>query len=751
MNRKKTPPNDAQNQTSSPLADTLRSATVQFEEKVSELSLLRRVGDIARYVFDLKGFSEKLLSIILEETRAENCSFMVADPETNKLVVKAAQGRNKEHTFFDDLSASPITFSFGQGVCGKAASEQKTILINDVRIDSDYEKQKNRVPIGSIISTPLIDRGRLLGVINISHSKPDSFVHNNRRTMELLGDFLSCLVSNAIDYVRLRDQEKFRAMSEGIRLAVMLVDTATHTIIDCNTYTAEWLDCPREDISGRKNFAGLLDPKHRAAAGQMLNDIRENGTCTTRELDFVMSDGSRHTCEMSGNLIRYQERDVLHLTARDITDTKKALDEVQKTRDFLDNVINSSLECIIINNPDGTIRRVNDAFLDLLGYARDEVLEKHMSEFSLMSPGTYATTTGSQVLITENHRQDACKAMERLFRDGKIGNWETCLVRKDGRLVPVDQNIVLLYEQAQEVTGALSVIRDISQRRLAEEELKRSEERYRGLIENANDAIISANLDGEIIDWNKKAEELFGYTRDEILGRNPSVLVPEEDRHKQLDTMEIMRNDRDLSRFGITVSGTARRKDGSVFHSETSYFALELHGEFYLTALVRDISERKDMEHRLLQSEKLRSLGELAGGVAHDFNNILAAILGRTQLLKRFINPLPSSDNVESTFSTLQGGLDIIEKAALDGAETVRRIQEFSRREDDAEYFFSVDIHQIIDDSIEFTKTKWKDDAEAKQIEITINRDYADVPAIAGNPSELRELFTNLINNAVDP
>jgi len=98
----------------------------------------------------------------------------------------------------------------------------------------------------------------------------------------------------------------------------------------------------------------------------------------------------------------------------------------------------------------------------------------------------------------------------------------------------------------------------------------------------------------------------------------------------------------------------------------------------------------------------------------------------------------------------LKESIEVIEKAAMDGAETVRRIQEFARKRKDDHYFSQVDINDLIDGSLEFTRIRWKNKSETKGIQINIQKELSPLPPIAGSASELREVFTNLINNALD-
>jgi GAF domain-containing protein len=154
--------------------------------------------------------------------------------------------------------------------------------------------------------------------------------------------------------------------------------------------------------------------------------------------------------------------------------------------------------------------------------------------------------------------------------------------------------------------------------------------------------------------------------------------------------------------------------------------------------LTRAYQELKTAQEHLVQTEKLRALGEMASGVAHDFNNILAAILGRVQLI------LSQTED-----STARRWLQIIERAALDGAQTVRQIQEFTRirRDQPAE---TVDVNQVVRDAVEMTQTRWRDQAQSQGLEVRVAAELGPVPPVDGHPAELRQVLTNLILNAVD-
>jgi len=157
--------------------------------------------------------------------------------------------------------------------------------------------------------------------------------------------------------------------------------------------------------------------------------------------------------------------------------------------------------------------------------------------------------------------------------------------------------------------------------------------------------------------------------------------------------------------------------------------------------LEKTIQELKTTQDQLIQSEKLRALGNLASGVAHDFNNVLAAILGRAQLLLRKVED-----------PELVKWLKVIEQLANDGAATVERMQKFSRihRARSERDFQELDINEMVQEVIQITRPKWKDEAELKGIKTEIETDLRKLAKTIGNASEIKEVLTNLIFNSIE-
>jgi signal transduction histidine kinase/ActR/RegA family two-component response regulator len=158
----------------------------------------------------------------------------------------------------------------------------------------------------------------------------------------------------------------------------------------------------------------------------------------------------------------------------------------------------------------------------------------------------------------------------------------------------------------------------------------------------------------------------------------------------------------------------------------------------HVEELSRYIAEQERIQEQFSQLEKLSALGELASGVAHDFNNTLAGILGRAQLLQR-------TEDLE----TIKSGLKIITKTAEDGAKTIKRIQDFARQRRDHD-FAPVAVDQLLFDVSEITRPRWKDRAQAANVQISLDLQIRSNALVMGDASEMREVLVNMVFNAVD-
>jgi PAS domain S-box-containing protein len=263
--------------------------------------------------------------------------------------------------------------------------------------------------------------------------------------------------------------------------------------------------------------------------------------------------------------------------------------------------------------------------------------------------------------------------------------------------------------------------------------LAESEAKYRILVESSPLGILIVQA-GRAVFVNLAFERMTGRTAaDLVSGRaDPLAGFHSESQAKLRDAIAGLGDVEGQVPVQI-VHASGRR----VF-AEVQTASLVFQNEPATMVLVSDVSTLRDLQEQLLRGEKLRALGELSAGVAHDFNNILGIILGRAQLLQMRV----SDPDVIS-------GLDVIRKAAEDGGQTVRRIQQFSRtREERAQEILA--LPAIAEEVVEITRGKWKHESERRGTKVEVRIEAHATPPILGSHAEIREALTNLIFNSVD-
>jgi PAS domain S-box-containing protein len=283
-------------------------------------------------------------------------------------------------------------------------------------------------------------------------------------------------------------------------------------------------------------------------------------------------------------------------------------------------------------------------------------------------------------------------------------------------------------------SAVVCTARDLSELRKVQAVAREHQSLLTNILESARESIYAVDPDGRFKWCNSATLKGLGYQRNDFIGRPLLEMVYESDR-------ELVKEKLDLALAGMPQTYEMRyfAHDGRLRYARVDNSPLVVEGGTTgVLGIARDITEQKEERERAARADKLRALGQLASGVAHDFNNSLAAILGRAQLLRRQISDAPLLRN-----------LDIIQTAAEDAAATVRRIQTFARKSPVKE-FEMLDMRSLLHDAVEITRTRWENEARLRGLEYDVSLDAVGNYHTYGSASELREVFVNLIVNAVD-
>ena len=325
-------------------------------------------------------------------------------------------------------------------------------------------------------------------------------------------------------------------------------------------------------------------------------------------------------------------------------------------------------DAVIAVAPDGTILHLNSQTLDLFGYTREALVGKKI-----------------ELLVPERYRRNHQTHRDDFVHTPKIRRMGAGLDlygrRQDGSEFPVEISLSPLT--LAEGTVVLSAIRDVSDQKRIEEELRRAHQElnrsttkeigeFRGrlasIIDSSEDAIIGKELDGAIVTWNRGAERIYGYTSDEVIGKNIAILAPPDRPDEIPQILEKIRHGQSVEHFeSVRLTKDGRRLDVSISVSPIRDAGGRVIGA---SAIARDITAQKRAEEHLRQAQKMEAVGRLAGGVAHDFNNILGIISACAELLRDRIGAKPE---VNQYIANMRQAVDR-------GTSLTRQLLAFSRK-----------------------------------------------------------------------
>ena len=398
--------------------------------------------------------------------------------------------------------------------------------------------------------------------------------------------------------------------------------------------------------------------------------------------------------------------------SRDMTETNRTQRALQQQIEERRRIFETSQDLILVTNARGILVQVSPSSAAILGYSPEEMLGRSALDF------TYAED------IERANQEARAEGQGRQTR-----NYISRCVHKDGRIVTLSW----MGTWSAPVRRFFYIGRDMTESHKAQEVLRESEQMARGIIETSLDAFVQVDQRGVVRDWNAQAETLFGWSREEALGKSifemmgrpgaPGPLQMALEGFLRSGAEQIRQPRREIQ---------ARRRDGEQFTAELSVTALKIRDGFVFNSFIRDLTEKVATEERIRQAEKMEAMGQLTGGIAHDFNNILTVITGTIEILADAVKEDPQ----------LAAITRMIDEAASRGADLTQHLLAFARKQPLEPR--ETDVNGLIIDTAKLLQRTL-----GEQVEIESVFEEEICPAIV-DPNQLATALLNLALNARD-
>ncbi len=404
---------------------------------------------------------------------------------------------------------------------------------------------------------------------------------------------------------------------------------------------------------------------------------------------------------------------------QELSKKEQEIEKLKLSNLFLETLFNGIDEEILVIRPDFSIVDANRVFLENHGLNRKEVIGKRCYEvtYNLDSPCDskdnpcpleQAKQTGERVELTH-------------YREGE-----------NGQLREFIRIMYPLYKNDRDTPHCfVEISRDVTEYRELIKKLQASEKKFRAILDTATDAILSIDSENRIILFNNAAQRIFGYNRDEVLGKSLNILIPPQygDHYQYVKRFLDKRHSRMM---GKTLSLTALRKSGEEFPIELGLSFFEIGDATAFTAIIRDVSVQRQLEKKLLRSERLAAVGQAVAHVAHEIKNPLMIIGGFSDQIRRILTDERAVKKLDMIFDEIRR----LEKLVQNLGDFTREYRLVKRL---------ADINSVIGDVLKIMAEIYPRDKYRFQELLS-----PDIGEIYCDPDKLKQVFMNIIANSVE-
>jgi len=578
----------------------------------------------------LKAVLERLATGVEEEEPDVRCSILLLDDTGRRL--QTAVAPSLPAFYSEAINGAEIGPEVGS--CGAAAYRRELVVVEDIQSHpywANYRDLAARAGLAACWSIPVFGSdGAVLGTFALYYSKPR---RPSEADLEMI-EFRSRLAGIAIERVLTEralaeSEQKYRTLLDEMADGVYVAQD--HRVVLANTALASLLGYRREDLIGLP-LTDMFAPDFWDLVIQRYEQGIGGGNLPPRryEVRLRRRDGREVWAELIASRMIFNGRTSALVIVRDNTERRHA-------EQFLRDVIESTSDGILVEDRSGRALVANRCFLQMwnvpssaLDAARGQRLHAYV-QAHLASPVELPTKTA------DLHSQEQ-------WRDYHL------LQLKDGRLIARYASPLL---RDGVVAGRVWSFRDVTERR-------KTEILYRSVVESSPDAFVAADEDGRIVEWSPRAEQLFGWPAGEVMGRYlHETMIPPAYRDRHVEGMRRFLCSGETRAMGRVLRMTALRKGGQEFPVELQVSAVRLGSRWRFTSFIRDISSRVLAEQQLAQAQRMEAIGQLTGGLAHDFNNMLGIIIGSLDLLSQEQTDPEARELISTAMSAAHRGVEV--------------------------------------------------------------------------------------------
>ncbi|MHC4213166.1 MAG: PAS domain-containing sensor histidine kinase [Planctomycetota bacterium] len=509
-------------------------------------------------------------------------------------------------------------------------------------------------------------------------------------------------------------EEKFRTLAE--QSPNMIFINKKGKIVYVNKKCEEIMGYSREEFySPDFDFLTLIAPESKDQVMFNFTEHMSGKEVPMYEYSLLKKDGQKIVAILTSKLINYQGQDAILGTVTDITERKRAEEEIER-------IFNMTNYMVCVASLDGYFTRVNSSFELILGYSSNELLSKPFFDF--VHPDDVEKT----IAVVE----------EKLSSGVKVIGFENRYRCKDGSYKWLSWTSHPVPEE--NLTYAIAY--DITERKQAEDALRESEKRFREFAELLPEIVGETDNQGRITFVNRRAYDVFGYSREDIEGKLNvlDVLVPEDHARGSANIKRVLAGE-DLGGNDYT----ARRKDGSTFPIKVYSAAIIRDGTpAGIRAMIVDITRQRETELQARQHQeqlqhvsRLSTVGEMASGLAHEINQPLSAIMSYANA---------SLQSIKTRDTDIEKITENLNKVALQSkraGEIIRRIRDFVRKRQPERK--QVDINRLVKEVKNFVEADIRKNKVNVKFSLTRKK-----PTVNADPIQIEQVLLNLIRNAIE-